>query len=121
MTCDLCFVPAARTIGLYLRLLEDLNILVDDDRTCCDDEGFCEESCVLFSFSEQSTSSVTSICGICSKLRMALTVVISSGISKPSSVLHSGQGVPQLKQTGKSTNQGKVDGSFKAYAWSLLG
>ena len=59
------------------------------------------------------------LCSICSTFRVTLTMVISSGMSEPSSVLHSRQGTSQLKQTGMST--GKVDASFKAYAWSMLG
>ena len=45
----------------------------------------------------------------------------SCGMSSPRCVRHSGQGTPQLKQTGMSLNQGIVQGSLTERAQFSLG
>lgn len=120
---------------------DDLNVIRDDAGGCCDLDSWCavrdglkviraaggwcsDEGCcdaLSLSSSKQTSASLTFICLISRKLRMAFAIDIYSGISKPSSVLHSGQGTPQLKQTGMSTNQDMVDGSLTEYAVSVLG
>ena len=76
--------------------------------------------------SDDASSSLDSS-RIAPKCRRARAVDNSCGMSSPSSVRHSGQGMPQLKQTGTSLNQGIVQGSLRekaqfslAYAGSFL-
>ena len=58
---------------------------------------------------------------IAPKCWRAWAVDNSCGMSSPSSVRHSGQGTPQLKQTGMSLNQGIVKGSLTEKAQFSLG
>ena len=121
---------------------DDLKVIPDDAGGCCDVgccsvldglkglEGAADAGAGLddvgcdalpLSPSKLTSLSLTFLCLSSWKSRMAFAVDISSGISSPSSVLHSGQGTPQLKQTGMSTNQGMMVGSLTEYATSLLG
>ena len=78
---------------------------------------------VTFLGSDDASSSLDSS-RITPKCRRAWAVDNSCGMSSPSSVRHSGQGTPQLKQTGMSLNQGIVQGSLTEkgqFSWGYAG
>ena len=127
----------------YFRLHDDLKVIPDDAGGCCkvgccavldglkglegadaataglDDVGCSDAAAVVVTL--KTDFYIDTSLSYSWKSRMTFAVDISSGISSPSSVLHSGQGTPQLKQTGMSMNQGMMEGLLTEYATSLLG
>ena len=85
-----------------LRVIRDVTCLGSDDASS-DDSSSLDSS------------------RIAPKCWRAWAVDNSCGMSSPSSVRHSGQGTPQLKQTGMSLNQGIVKGSLTEKAQFSLG
>ena len=97
----------------HLRLRDDLKVIPDDAGGCCDvgccsvldglkglegadaaGAGLDDVGCDALPLSPSKSSSLTFFCFFSLKSRMAFAVDIYSGISSPSSVLHSGQGTP---------------------------